>query len=406
MHNRRCVWQGASFASIWAVGHNGGAQHVTPWQPAQNVLTVSIRDKAITALRWRVSAQVGSQVIIGLSGLLMIRLLLPGDFGLMAAATLLVSLARLTSEMGLGAALVQRPSVETPLLRQIFGAILLWNILLVAMLFVAAPHAARWFAFPELTAVIRVLALKLVIDLFATVPAGLLARRIDFRDLSVIDLWAAAAAAVTGITAAVLGMGVWSLVITGLTTSVVRTAGVLRVMGHTGLPSFDLRGLLPDLRFGAQVTASTVINFVNRKVDIFIVGKALGQEMLGAFAVVVDLAKFPTRTIMPAITRVMFPVYARLQEDQRAAKSAFLQSAEILALILVPAFWGLSAVAGDAVLLLFGDAWAVAAVVLQGLCVAMPIRTIERMLPAVTRGFGREDLTIWNSLKGLSLCIR
>ena len=391
---------GADVAGGEALGHNAGpTRHGPERQP------LSIRKKAISALRWRIGAQATSQAITGLCSLVMIRLLLPEDYGLMAGAVLLVGVAQLTSEMGLSSALVQRREIEGPILRQVLGAILLWNAVLVAVLYLTAPLVAAFFGFDGLTTVIRVLSLILVIDLFAAIPTGILSRRIDFRELSLVDMWAAVLSGGAGIAAALAGLGVWALVIVQMTNSAVTTIGVLRAAGATGMPSFDFRGLMPDIRFGAQVTVTAIVNYINRKADLFIVGKLLGQEVLGGFTVAVDLAKFPTRTIMPAITRVMFPVYARMQDHPDKARSAFLQSVAVLSLLMFPTFWGLSAVAEDAVPLLFGDAWGVAADVLRWLCLAMPIRMIDRMLPAVTRGFGREDLTIRNTLVTLGLLV-
>jgi len=107
---------------------------------------MSLRSQALSGFRWTASVRLLSQVITWAITLIVIRLLTPADYGLLAMATVFVSFLAMFSEMGLGAAVVQKADVDVTLLRRVFGVVLVIHFTLAALLFLSAPLIAAFYA--------------------------------------------------------------------------------------------------------------------------------------------------------------------------------------------------------------------------------------------------------------------
>src|SRR5262249_49544792 len=144
--------------------------------------------------------------------ILVIRILTPEDYGLMALVMAIIGFLSLFEEIGLGSAIIQRDRLDQRLLDQIFGLLLVLNVALYALIWVIAPIGARFFAAPKLTGIMRILGALLTISAIGTLPDAVLTRRMDFRAKSVALFSSMVSGSLLTFALAVRGMGVWSLV--------------------------------------------------------------------------------------------------------------------------------------------------------------------------------------------------
>src|SRR5665647_184336 len=131
---------------------------------------MNLRSQALSGLRWTASVRLVSQVITWAITLVVIRLLTPADYGLLAMATVFVSFLAMFSELGLGAALVQKADVDDELLKRAFGVILVIHFSLAALLMLSAPLIGDFYNEPRVVPVIRVLSLQFVLAGFSVIP--------------------------------------------------------------------------------------------------------------------------------------------------------------------------------------------------------------------------------------------
>jgi O-antigen/teichoic acid export membrane protein len=361
---------------------------------------MSIKADVIHALRWtaagRVAGQLGSWAIT----IYVIRILTPSDYGLMSMAAVLMGFATLVNELGVVPALVQARHVDDHLIRQLFGFVLVSNMLVFCLLLLLAPVLSGFFGEPRLTAVARVLAVTMLIGGVCAVPTALLERELQFKGLSLVEFSSMILGSATTLVLAIKGFGVWSLVLSNIVATTVKTIGVFAVSEFHLMPVFRFAGLRSIFVFGANITGQRILWYINTSADVALVGKLLGDHALGIYSVAFQLATLPVSKTFGIINRVAFPAYSRLQSDTRQAADYFLASVRLSWLVLCPLLWGMSSVSHEFVEVFMGQNWEDAGIVLTLVPLIVPFRVIFLLMGPFTDGLGRPDIGLRNLCTG------
>ncbi len=355
-----------------------------------------LRAQVFTAIRWTATARILSQIITWGITLVVIKLLTPADYGLLAMATIFLGLLFTIADVGLGPALVQRTELSERELRLAFGIILVFHLVLAAILGITAPLIARFFDESKLVPIIRVLSLQLVLGAFAIIPDSVLQRQFEFRKRSLLDLAATVTGSLITLTIALTGGGVWALVIGSMTTQAFKTIGINLLARCLMWPKFSFAGMGLLLTSGSQVTLGRIIWSIFIQTDAFIAGKWLGKEALGYYSVSMHLASLPTQRISALISQVAFPAFSRIQHDLSRVASHTLLGVRVLSFVVFPVLWGMSSVAPEIVKAILGRQWTEAIIPLQILALVMPLRTISIFLANPIAGLGRFDVGLAN----------
>lgn len=363
---------------------------------------MNLRSQALSGFRWTASVRLVSQVITWAITLVVIRLLTPADYGLLAMATVFVSFLAMFSELGLGAALVQSADVDEHLLRRAFGVILAIHFSLAALLMLLAPLIGAFYDEPRVVPVLRVLSLQFVFAGFAVIPDAQLQRRMEFRNRSLLDLSGAIVASCTTLAMAFSGAGVWALVAGSILSQILKTIGVNWLSPFLHGPDFSVKGMDSLLRFGGQFTAIQVFWMFLSQVDTLICAKLLGKEILGFYSVAMQLASLPSQRISGLVNQVAFPTFSRMQHDLRNVGEKVLLGVRILSFIAFPILWGISSIAPEIVDVILGDKWTTSTLPLQFLALIIPLRMVGNFVATAMQGIGRSDIVlrnvIWASL--------
>ena len=349
------------------------------------------------ALKWMMTARFTGQLITWVITILVIRILSPVDYGLMALAMAMIGFLSLFEEIGLGSAIVQRVQLHRRLLEQIFGLLLLLDLTLYACVWLGAPFAATFFAVPELTPIMRAAGLLLVINAFGTLPDAMLNRRMDFRGKSIALFASMVAGSVLTLVLALDGRGVWALVSGSLFMAVVR---VLMLQGFARVwyrPRFGIAGVGAAARFGGFITVDRLLTYIYSQGDALIIGKLLGDAILGFYSVGMHLASLPMQKLAALLNEIGFSAFSRLQSEPEELPRQFLKAVRVLALLAFPVFFGISSVAPEIVEIFLGDKWAGAVLPIQVLSLVVPVRFLNLVLPSSLYGIGRAGVSAANS---------
>lgn len=328
---------------------------------------------------------------------MVMRLLTPADYGLMAMTMILVGFTGLIAEMGLGSALVQSKMVDLELQRQVFGLSLLVNGALYLLILVAAPLAVIAFNEPRLFTLVLVMGLQLPLAALTITPESMARRDLRFKSLGIIELLVQAGTVLTTLAGAALGFGVWALVAGQLAQSIIKNILLLAHFG-TVWPAFKLRGQRKLLAFGGFLTINRAIWYFWSQADVFIAGRLLGPQLLGIYAVAVNLANMPMQKIMSISNQVAFSAFARLQDDPEKMAEALLRSLRLVSALAVSLIWGLAGVAPELVPLILGSKWEQAIIPLQCIAAVIPIRVIATMLSTALIAAGHVNDDLRNTL--------
>lgn len=359
---------------------------------------MSLRSQALSGFRWTATVRLVSQVITWAITLIVIRLLTPADYGLLAMATVFVSFLAMFSELGLGAAVVQKADVDEQLLRRAFGVILAIHFSLAALLMFSAPLIGAFYDEPRVVPVIRVLSLQFVLAGFAVIPDAQLVRRMEFRNRSLLDLAGAIVASLTTLVMASAGAGVWALVVGSLLSQVLKTFGINWLSPFLRRPEFSVRGMRSLLRFGGHVTAAQVFWLFFSQADILVCAKWLGNEVLGFYSVAMNLASLPSQRISGLVNQVAFPAFSRMQHDPHKVGANMLVGARILSFFAFPVLWGMSSIAPEIVEVILGAKWTPSAAPLQVLALIIPLRMVGNFVQVAIQGIGRSDIVLRNAI--------
>ena len=326
---------------------------------------------------------------------LVARILVPADFGVMALAGMFIATAGLLAEMGLGGAIVQFRDLDRRELNTCFWITVTLAAIAYAVLSLGASVIATWFAVPRLAEVLPVLALGLPVNACTVVSGSLLRKRLALDRVSQAEIIGAVVTLPVMLCCALAGLGVWTLVIGSLVGWVVRGAVI-----------FAFAPWLPGLRIGGE-RAKEVIHFslttlgitmlwaIREQSDVAVIGKITGQVTVGLYSMAKDLAMLPTAKISSVVFLLSSPMMAELQTDIAAMRRAFFRAVRLTASIALPASAGMALVADDMVAVLLGPKWLPAVPVLRLLCLYAAVRAVDVLLPPVLFARRRQRFLFW-----------
>ncbi|MEP9359550.1 lipopolysaccharide biosynthesis protein [Sphingomonas sp. KR3-1] len=364
----------------------------------------SLRQQVRSAVIWRSGTQIFGQLLTWASTFIVIRLLGPSAYGLFAMTQVILVLLNMLNGYGLASALIQRGDAGRPAQRQLFGMLILLNFGLGAAQFLAAPLAAAYYRQPMVADLLRVQALLYIATPFIALPYALLAREMDFRKQALVNFVSALAGAITALTGAMAGLGVWTLVAAPIALFATRAIGMTIAARSLMWPSFDFRGAGDIARYGGVMATGQIFWFAQSQADVFIAGRLFEPHMLGIYTTSLFLTQIFVSKFVPPLNEVAFSAYARLKEDKAAVADAFTRSVRLVMLVAMPFYLGMAATADPLVAVALGPKWPEAAPVVHWLALAMPMMTLQVLYAPASDACGRPGISAQNSATG-ALCL-
>lgn len=356
-------------------------------------MTADLDRKIIRGTAWVALGYGGGQVIsFGLLAVLA-HLLTPADFGLVSLASIVIVVMTYLQESGLGMALIrQREGLERAA-GTVWSFMVTGSIALYVVTFALAPLLAGFFDQPELTAVVRVLALLLIIRAIGSTAGALLERDLAFHSRAKGELSGAVVQAAVAIPFAFAGLGIWSLVAGQLASGLAVTSIFWVLAPFRPDPRLASWSQLRELaRFGRHITIGNILGLVNSTVDTAVIGKLLGTTALGFYAVAWRVANVPAVGVGYIVGRVMFPAYTTISHDLPAFRRAFVMNVQRVALVSLPLALAIMICADQIVTGLLGEEWKPAVTPLRILAVFGLIRSFSGTSGAVFQAAGRPQL--------------
>ncbi|MGH9967624.1 MAG: lipopolysaccharide biosynthesis protein [Pyrinomonadaceae bacterium] len=362
----------------------------------------SLTQSVTTGVSWLGVAQVLQRATTLVVTAVLARQLFPEDFGLIALTLLTVNVISYFQDMGLSAALVQRPEVESDHLSTTFWLNLSAGLLLGAAGIVLAPLVATIFREPRLTSVLIAALIILPINGLGWTSYALLQRRLAFKEIAVIEWTSTLLSGVVAIVLALSGAGVWALIAQNVVGAIVSSSGRLLAAGWLPNLSFNMGRAKELFSFSSGALGYFVVNHGMRNIDNAIVGGVLGTAALGYYSLAYNLILMPGMTVCGLVGRVMFPALSSVQKDLSRFRRAYLRMARTVALITFPLILGLGATAPIFIRTIYGDRWAPAVPIVQILIVVGFFEAIAIWGPAAW-ALGRTKTTV--VLAGISLLV-
>jgi len=341
---------------------------------------------------WSAVERFSTQGIQFLFGIVLARLLTPADYGVIAMLTIFLAICQTFIDSGFANAIIRKIDRTEKDMATMFFFNIGMSLVCYAILFFTAPFIASFYNMPELTLVLRVLALRLIVQSFSTVQVTNLTIKIDFKKQAKISLASAIISGIVGIGFAYNGYGVWSLVIQALFCSTFNAFLYwLTVRWHPQC-FFDKESFKNLFSYGSKLLISGLLDTVYNNLYPLVIGKFYTPAQLGAFAKADHFSQFPSQNIMRILHRVSFPVLSALQNDPQRMRNSFLKFINYSALIIFPLMLGLLALSKPMTLLLLTERWKEMIPLLQILCIAMMWYPVHAINLNILQVLGRSDL--------------
>lgn len=350
---------------------------------------MNLRGLAARGVFWTALDNWGYQLATIIVFTILARLLEPEAFGLIALATVFTSLLKIVTDQGLADAIVQRNKLEPEHLDAAFWASAGFGALLAGLLAGSSWFLASAFDEPALGPVLAALALTLAINGLSSVQRAILTRNFAFATLTLRSLVSVVAGGIAGVVAAVLGAGVWSLVLQTLTFEVVAVVTLWAASDWRPHLRFSRRHLMDLLPFGANIVGFRALRLANTQSDNLIIGAYLGATQLGFYIVAYRLFRLLINMSTAVIGSVAFPTFSRVQDEGERVQSIYYRAMRLSALVTFPAFLGLIVIAPEVTLLMFGAGWEESVEVMQILGFAGLVTAVTFLNPTVLKSLGK-----------------
>lgn len=353
-------------------------------------------------IAWTAGAKWSSQILSWASILVVARLLLPADFGLVGMAVVYLSFVEKFSEFGFGSAVITLRSLTDHQITQINTFSVFSGVAGFLISCGAAVPLGWFFRAPQLPAVVAVMSTTFVMSGFRTVPYSLLQRDLCFKLLSIMETVTALVQALGTLVLALLGLGYWALVLGNIIGAAVST-GLNVAWCPRGFARPRLGSVRHALNFSWQVLVARLAWNFYSDADFLVAGRVLGAAPLGAYTFAWNLATLPVEKVSTLLGRVTPALFSAVQTEYAALRRYLRTLTEALALITLPAAFGLALTAREFVTLVLGTKWLGVIAPLELLAFYASFRSIATLLGPILTALRETRFAMWDNLAAVVL---
>lgn len=328
----------------------------------------NIKNKTVTGFFWQLSQKVLCQVVSFGISVVLARLLLPSDYGVIAICSMFLVLTGIFIGGGLGTALVQKKNADDIDFCTVFYSGLVLSIVVYLAVFFAAPYIAIFFKNEQITAVIRVLALSMPIGTLSGVQNAFVSKQMIFKKFFYSSLIGTIASGAVGLGMALTGFGVWALVGQNLVSTITNTLVLFCIIDWHPKLIFSYERFKQLFSFGWKMAVVNILTTFFYQLKGYVIGYKYSAAQLAYYNRGEGLPGILYNNINGTISDVLFPALSQLQDDKEALKRALSRAMRISSFFLIPALFGLAAISDKLVIIIFSEKWAPSIPFMQVIC--------------------------------------
>ena len=326
---------------------------------------MSLRAKVLSGTKWVAFANLFKQILQVLSLVIFARLLSPDDFGLFAILMLFVGFLLLFTDMGTASSLIHIDDPDEQLLSSVFYFNLVVGLSFTAILALLAGPVAAFFDNPALITPLQLISFNFILVSLGIIQKARYEKALDFKPVTLIESLAVLLGITAGIIAALSGLGVYSLVLQTLMTSLITTLLLWHNAKWRPMWHFDREDIRRIWGYTASLSAFNFVNYFARNADNLLIGKFLGSAALGAYSLGYSIMLYPIQNIARVLLRILFPAFSQIKDDNAKFREAYLKAIFFIGLVSFPLMGGLIVTADQIVSVLFGEKWETLPVILM-----------------------------------------
>lgn len=354
--------------------------------------TIYSKKSIFTGFFWRFAERVGAQGVKLLIEIILARILLPDDYGLISLVTVFITVLNVFVNSGLGNALIQKKDADDLDFSSVFWFNIVWCIVLYLILFVSSPFLASFYGRTELTPVLRVLGLQVIISGVKNVEQAYVSKTMQFKKFFFATLGGTIGAAIIGILMAYHGYGVWALVAQHLFNTLVDTIILWITVKWRPKFMFSFERFKKLFSFGWKLLVSSLIDTIYTEIRQLVIGKFYSSSDLAFYNRGRQFPFLFVNNVNSSIDSVLFPTFSQEQDNKVKIKSMARKSIQMSTYIMAPLLMGLAFVGEPFVRLILTEKWLPSVPFMRIFCITFMFYPIHTANLNAIKALGRSDL--------------
>lgn len=353
-----------------------------------------LKKETIKGVKWSAFERFATQGIVFIVNIILARLLLPSDFGLIAMIMVFIQISQAFIDSGFSNALIQRKDRRDIDFCTVFYFNIALSLLIYLVLFICAPAISKFYNSPQLINITRVICLSLILGAIGSIHQTKLTINIEFKSLSIVTFISALISGVLGIILAYIGLGVWALVWMTIIRVGLQSTFMWVVSRWKPSFAFSLMSFKSLFSYSSKLLVSSLIHLLYYNLYTVAIGKIYSKQDLGYFNRAELFARFPSTTLSTVFSRVAFPVFSKIQDDNNRLRIAYSNYIKYSSAIIFPVMLWIIALAKPITLFVLSDKWLPIVPLMQILCVSWMTDHLCSINLNVLFVKGRSDLAL------------
>ncbi len=360
---------------------------------------MSVNEKAIKGVKWTTLSTVLLTLCTLLKISILARLLDKSDFGLMAIITFVMGFVDLFMDMGISIAILHKQKISKNEYSSLYWINIFLSIVIYLIILAITPLIAIFYKEDILNILIPLTGFSILIVAIGRQYKTILQKDLNFKKIAIIEISAAVISLIFAIILALKGFGIYSLIYSLLINYTLSnfTFLLLGFRSHPVRFHFKYRETKSFLKIGIFQVGSQIVNYCNRDLDVLLIGKFFGPEILGGYSLAKQLVFRPAQIINPILTQVATPTLAKMQNDLMVLKINYLKLINLVSSINFIAYLAIFVFAPYLVQIFYGDDYSLIVPIVRILSFYMYIRALGNPIGSLVVATGKTYLEFyWN----------
>lgn len=329
------------------------------------------------------------------------RQLLPSDIGLFSLVMIVIGLAQVIGDMGIGTGVVRSQKNSPILLSTCFWIGAGIGLTLSIVVFVLAPVAGWFYNKAEIEPFLKASAVGLLINFLIPVPMALLQQKLAYKEIAISQGIGSLLGAMIAILCVYSGLGIWGLVLQPIAGNIVILLMLLAFSKWMPVFKFKYSSAQEIIHSGMHLLGAGVASYFRSTFDSMVIGKALPAGDLGIYGMAQTILYAPMHLITSTISRVIFPLLAKVQGDVGKVKDAVLTATSRTALLIFPLYFGLFVLSDEFVLHVFGANWSSMSNLIRIMTISFLVQSIGNVAGPLMLALGKAKIIFRISIAGV-----
>lgn len=356
--------------------------------------TSSIKVKIFNGLFWKFMERVSAQGISFVLSIILARILMPEDYGVIAFVMVFINIANVFISNGLGESLIQKTTADDKDFSTVFYCSIIISLILYTIIYLASPLIANFYGNNNLIMIVRILSFKLILSSINTVQHAYVAKNMIFKKFFFSTIGGTILSGIIGIALAYNGFGVWALVAQYLINSTVDTVILFITVPWKPRFLFSLNSAKELIGFGWKLTVASLINEFYNQLRSLVIGKKYTSSDLAFYNRGNNFPSLIITNIDTSISSVMFPAMSKSNYSVEKVKELTKKSLRLTSFIIFPLMAGMVATSKQIVLILLTDKWIECVPYLQYACIYYATQPIQTANWQAIKSLGRSDICL------------